>query len=236
MYYATTFPCCVVRIIVGMTTWSLDELIEPLKMTPTKRSCLQPPMWDAPVQPPSHAQTPERRLRCCLHMYRNTVTSVTSRVPSQGRIYSPRSPEVFPVYVFPSHVEESSWVYYRCSSCRWDSCRICPSAQSGASFSLHEISLCHLMYSGSLQHYVLQSLTQKNEAAEIFFDCGWRSVVFSTTEAMNKAEHYNLYVTQTSLESFYENRHFAALFWLYSSLSPPDRVVVSHISGEKIEA
>lgn len=36
-------------------------------------------------------------------MYRNTVTSVTSffsRAPSQGRIYPPRSPEVFPMYAF----------------------------------------------------------------------------------------------------------------------------------------
>lgn len=208
MYYSTTFPCCVVRIIAGMTTWSLDELLS----SPTKHSWLQPLMWDAPVQPSSHVQTPERRLRCFLRVYRNTVTSVTSflsRAPSQGRIYSPRSPKVFPVYAFSSHGEESFCVYYCCSSCRWDSC---PSAQSGASYSLHEISLCHLMYSGSLQHYVLASQTQKNEAAETFFDCDWGSVVFSKTEAVNTAEHYNLYVPQTSLESFYKNRHSELLY------------------------
>lgn len=176
-------------------------------------------MWDAPVQPSSHVQTPERRLRGFLHVYRNTVTSVTSffsRAPSQGRIYSPRSPEVFPMYAFPSDVEESFWVYYCCSSCRGGSCRIYPSAPSGASYSLLEISLCHLMYSGPLQQYVLQSQTQKNEAAETFFDCGWRSVVFSKTEAVNEVEYYNIYVPQTSWESFYKNRH---LELLYSDIS-----------------
>lgn len=169
---------------------------------PNKTFLLQPLMFDTAVQPSSHVQTPERRLRGFLHVYRNTGTSLTtffSRAPSQGRINSPRSPELFPVYAFPSHVEESFWVYYCCSSCRWDSCRICPSAQAAASYSLHEISLCHLMYSGSLQH-VLSSQTQKNEAAETSFDCGWRSVVFSKTEIMNKVEYFNLYVAQTSGE------------------------------------
>lgn len=119
-------------------------------------------MCDTPVQPSSRVQTPERHLRGFLHVYRNTVTSLISffsQAPSQGRIYSPWSPEVFPVYTFPSHVEDSFWVYY--------CCRICPSAQAAASYSLHETSLCHLMFSGSL-HYVLSSQTQKNEAAETF--------------------------------------------------------------------
>lgn len=94
---------------VDLKPWRAD--IEPLIMTPTNIPSFSPLMWDAPVQPSSHVQTPERRLRCFLQMYCNTVTSVTyffSRAPSQGRIYSPQSPEVFPVYTIPSHVEDLS--------------------------------------------------------------------------------------------------------------------------------
>lgn len=127
--------------------------------------------------------------RCFLH-----VTSVTTFLLS-GFI-PPRSPEVFPMYAFLSHLEESFWGYLCCSSCSWDSCRICPSAQAGASYSLPEISLCHQMYSAGFR-----------------VGCDTVNVMFFQNGVLNTAEHCVHSVTHKPLwENSNKNRLWAADF------------------------
>lgn len=62
-----------------------------------------------------------------------------------------------------------------------------------------------------MQHDVSSSQTQKNEAAETFFWLWLICGVFQN-RSYGYDKHYNLYVAQTSLESFYRNRHSELLY------------------------
>lgn len=68
------------------------------------------------------------------------------------------------------------------------------------------------MYSGSAVTVCFIITNPEKWGSGYFFDCGWRSVVFSKTQVMNKSEHYTLYVSQPSLERSYKNRHLELLY------------------------